>query len=159
MKTNLALTPVGGNKNCTFTLDTKKNSFTIETGNFKKEILKTVPVDQVIECIFSYESEFETKKKKKSVIGRGIVGGVVLGPVGAVVGGMSAVPETKISKEKNRRIKVYIEYLDGDVFEGTFTSLTVNQKLCELFELNVKTSAKKMRGEEVPSTNSFIRKK
>ena len=72
---------------------------------------------------------------------------------------MSAVPETETSKEKNKRIKVYIEYLDGDVFEGTFTSLTVNQKTCELFEFTVKTSAKKMRGEEVLDTNNFIRKK
>lgn len=41
-------------------------------------------------------TEQEIVEKSKSVIGRGIAGGLLLGPVGAIVGGLSGVPSKKV---------------------------------------------------------------
>lgn len=45
-------------------------------------------------------SEKEILEKSKSVTGRAVVGGVLLGPLGAIVGGMSGIGDKK--KEKTR---------------------------------------------------------
>lgn len=47
--------------------------------------------------------EREIVEADKSVIGRAMVGGVVLGPLGAVVGGMSGV-----GKSRKRFIKIFL---------------------------------------------------
>lgn len=52
----------------------------------------------------NYLSEKEIVEKSKSVVGRAVVGGVLLGPLGAVVGGVSGVGDKK--KEKT---EYYIE--------------------------------------------------
>ena len=55
-------------------------------------------------------AEYETIEKDKSVIGRAIVGGLLLGPVGAIVGGMSGIgtkQETKIIK--NEKEDIYLD--------------------------------------------------
>ena len=55
-------------------------------------------------------AEYETIEKDKSVIGRAVVGGLLLGPVGAIVGGMSGIgakKETKVIQNANEDI-----YLD-----------------------------------------------
>ncbi len=55
-------------------------------------------------------AEYATIEKDKSVIGRAIVGGLLLGPVGAIVGGMSGIgtkKETKVIQNANEDI-----YLD-----------------------------------------------
>ena len=45
-------------------------------------------------------SEEEILEKSKSVTGRAVIGGVLLGPLGAIVGGMSGIGDKK--KEKTR---------------------------------------------------------
>ena len=66
--------------------------------------------------ICEWESEFV--KKDKSVIGRAVVGCVLFGGAGAIVGGMTGLkPE---EKEINKRVVLYIEFEDGDIFEGVF---------------------------------------
>lgn len=49
----------------------------------------------------------ETEEKDKSVIGRAIVGGLILGPVGAVVGGMSG---TGKKEKKHYYLRLTISY-------------------------------------------------
>jgi len=44
-------------------------------------------------------TEKEVQEKSRSVIGRGVVGGVLLGPVGAIVGGLSGVKNKQTTKE------------------------------------------------------------
>jgi len=46
----------------------------------------------------TYKEETETKTSTGSVIGRGVVGALVAGPVGAVVGGVTAKQKTEIKK-------------------------------------------------------------
>lgn len=52
---------------------------------------------------WSVENQEVIIKQSKSVIGRAIVGGLVLGPVGAIVGGMSGIgtKDVKVSKYDN----------------------------------------------------------
>ena len=116
MKNNMILTKVGENKNYTLTIDTKKNTLTIETGALMKKVVKKSSINKVKTMICEWESEFI--KKDKSVIGRAVVGGVLFGGVGAVVGGMSGLQPTE--KEVNKRIVLYIVFEDGYIFEGVF---------------------------------------
>lgn len=81
-------------------------------GIFKKEtVLISRAKRVVIELKREYTpAEYETIEKDKSVIGRAIVGGLLLGPVGAIVGGMSGIgtkKETKVIQNANEDI-----YLD-----------------------------------------------
>lgn len=62
-----------------------------------------------IENIIMLE-EIEQTRKNKSVIGRAIVGGLILGPVAAVVGGISgAVPTTQNNKKYYLKIQIHNE--------------------------------------------------
>ena len=45
-------------------------------------------------------SEQEVKEQKTNIIGRAVVGDLLLGPVGALVGGMSAVGKKKIENKR-----------------------------------------------------------
>lgn len=55
--------------------------------------------DQVVKvgCV----NEKEVKEADKSVIGRAVVGGVLLGPLGAIIGGVSGVGKKQKTKYKN----------------------------------------------------------
>ena len=59
-------------------------------------------------------SEKEITEKSKSVGGRAIVGGIFLGPLGAIVGGMSGISDKKIT---NSRCYMVLNY------ESTFGEL------------------------------------
>lgn len=81
-------------------------------GIFKKEtVLLSRAKRVVLELKREYTpAEYETIEKDKSVIGRAIVGGLLLGPVGAIVGGMSGIgtkQETKIIK--NEKEDIYLD--------------------------------------------------
>ena len=56
-------------------------------------------------------TEKEIKEKSRSVIGRGLVGGALLGPAGAIVGGMSGVKNKQTTKETYYLV---IDYQDPD---------------------------------------------
>ncbi len=82
-------------------------------GIVKKEtILISKAKRVVIELKREYTpAEYETIEKDKSVIGRAIVGGLLLGPVGAIVGGMSGIgtkKETKVIQNANEDIYIDI---------------------------------------------------
>lgn len=53
----------------------------------------TIHFSQVVACQFL--EALKIKTKGKSVVGRALLGGIILGPVGAVVGGMSGVGKTE----------------------------------------------------------------
>ncbi len=53
-------------------------------------------------------NEQEVIKKEKSALGRALVGGVFLGPIGAVVGGLSGVGNNKTIKDHTLLIITYI---------------------------------------------------
>lgn len=56
-------------------------------------------------------SENEIIEKSRSVVGRGLVGGMVFGPVGAIVGGLSG---TKNKKHKRLHQYIVLNYIPSD---------------------------------------------
>lgn len=58
----------------------------------------TIPLRDITNLNIGTEKEIA--EKNRSVIGRAVVGGAVLGPLGAVVGGMSEVKNKQVTKEK-----------------------------------------------------------
>lgn len=46
----------------------------------------------------AYLSQLESQKKEASVLGRGIIGGIIAGPSGAVVGALSAIDKNRKNK-------------------------------------------------------------
>ena len=72
-----------------------------------------IPADMIVDFGIVKTSEL----KKQSVLGRGAVGGFLLGPVGAVLGGMSAVGKQKI---KSTLAICYIPSGGGDPRTAVF---------------------------------------
>lgn len=76
-------------------------------------------------CSVKTYSEQEIIEKQKSVLKRALVGGVMLGGVGAVVGGLSGVGNKQKSKE---RYYIGIEYTETDgtknIISGEYNVLT-----------------------------------
>lgn len=65
----------------------------------KFNVLNTykIKIENIIDTIVASKKEIE--EVNKSVIGRGLVGGLVFGPIGAVLGGMSGINKTKIQNK------------------------------------------------------------
>lgn len=65
------------------------------TGVFKYKVIQTfrLSLDKIISMDIVTEDNIE--EKKKSVIGRGVAGAVVFGPVGAIIGSASGVGSKK----------------------------------------------------------------
>lgn len=61
-----------------------------------------IPLKNVVDC--GFVSEEEVQKRNKSVVGRGLAGGFLLGPAGLVLGGLSGVGE----KEQKKRIGLFV---------------------------------------------------
>lgn len=69
--------------------------------------------------VATVKSEQEILEKSKSVVGRAVVGGVLLGPLGAIVGGMTGVGN---KRKKGKKSHFFIlNYLDS---KGEMQSVT-----------------------------------
>lgn len=67
-----------------------------------------VVIPDVTKTRTNYERVAEPVQKNRSVVGRAAVGGVVLGPLGAVVGGMTGLqPNTKIVERTVKKTETY----------------------------------------------------
>lgn len=71
--------------------------------DWRNQPISKVPEQQRIldELEFQHNfamSQLQPKKKDASVIGRGIIGGIVAGPAGAVVGALSAIDKNRKNK-------------------------------------------------------------
>lgn len=78
------------------------------------------PIILKIESILSveYMSEKEIIEKSKSVAGRATAGALLLGPVGAIVGGMSGIGNTKKTKT---HLYYVIHYMNSQGSEAIIT--------------------------------------
>lgn len=75
-----------------------------------------------IENIKQSEIQVETVVKQKNAAGRALVGGLVFGPLGAVVGGFSGIGNNEKKKEK----KIEHEVLHISLKDGTEHFFAVN---------------------------------
>lgn len=91
----------------TMAFNKEKREVTISSSIDKKRGAANLSVDKI--TIAKFMTETEIKEKSKSVGGRAVVGGVLLGPLGAIVGGLSGVGDKKKTTRKNYIIINYDE--------------------------------------------------
>lgn len=80
------------------------------TGKGLKKVFE-IPSERIKQ--YAVITEKEIKQSKKSVVGRAVVGGLLLGGIGAVVGGMSALPGDGV-KEGKEQLFFIINYIDAN---------------------------------------------
>lgn len=88
-----------------------KNEISIKSLANKSKPLIHLKIDKIINTDFL--SEKEIIEKSKSVGGRAVAGGLLLGPLGAIVGGMSGIGSKQDSKTK---YYIVINYKSNDEY-------------------------------------------
>lgn len=78
--------------------DTERRAVVIKTMGGAERVL---PCEKVTGAVHTTSTEIE--QKSKSIAGRAVIGGVLLGPVGAIVGGMSG-----IGTKGKKKIQAYV---------------------------------------------------
>lgn len=78
-----------------------------------------IPLKNIISTMLTTEKEFQ--EKDKSVIGRGVVGGVIFGPAGLVLGGLSGIGKKQTAKNRYLYIVSYVSASSGELENITFT--------------------------------------
>lgn len=93
------------------------------TGVFKYKVIQTfrLSLDKIISMDIVTEDNIE--EKKKSVIGRGIAGAAVFGPIGAIIGSASGVGNKKKVKQNNYFVVSYFGANEDEVKTITFDQL------------------------------------
>lgn len=89
---------------------TLKDDCIFIVSRLNKKLSASLKYEKITNC--EYVTEQDIQEKSKSVLGRAAIGGLLLGPVGAVVGGMSGLQGTK-KKEKTREF-IIINYTTGN---------------------------------------------
>lgn len=79
----------------------------------KDNFLASFNYDELKQCVL-YE-EVSQEYKDKNPLCRAIVGGIILGPVGAAIGGISGIAPT-IKEKKNYYLE--FEFIDNDIMEN-----------------------------------------
>lgn len=112
--------------------------------------------DQIIDMRYSSYEKIISEKKSKSVIGRAAIGGVLLGPVGAVVGGLSGLGSTEIANKKIKTEAIAIEF--WDVYTHTRQIIAVEVPFVNEGNrlIDRVMSEKKERKDNTPTGNNYI---
>lgn len=123
---------------------------------FKTIIVNTykIPLNNLIETIIT--TEIELIEKNKSVVGRGVVGGLIFGPAGLLLGGMSGIG----SKKQNKKQTIYvISYVssNGEIKNITFgmpaLMVSVTQKYDNQLKKKLETIEKSEQVKEILKKN------
>lgn len=101
-----------------------ENEIRIKSGAVKDKPVVHLSLDKIVNADVIREKDII--EKQKSVAGRAAVGGLILGPLGAIVGGMSGIGSKKKTKvkyymvinyKKDGEIKVLsFEIIDGSLY-------------------------------------------
>ncbi|EPD52754.1 hypothetical protein HMPREF1210_01134 [Paenisporosarcina sp. HGH0030] len=87
-----------------------QNFIIVEKGfsGFKKIAASTftIPLTNIIDTLQTTEEEFV--EKSKSVIGRGAAGGLLFGPAGLILGGLSGIGNKKSTKKSHLYVVSYV---------------------------------------------------
>lgn len=122
----------GLNSGSLTTLYLGEKKLRIESGDTNFEL----PVDRLRAA--AAKTHTELLQKQKSIAGRAVVGGLLLGPVGAIVGGM-----TGIGKKEQKGNYLVLNYVtrDGDVDAMVFWcgSLSVAEKFAKTASASILT--------------------
>jgi len=112
--------------------------------------------DQIIDMRYSSYEKIISEKKSKSVIGRAAVGGVLLGPVGAVVGGLSGLGSTEITNKKIKTEAIAIEF--WDVYTHTRQIIAIEVPFVNKGNrlIDRVMSDKQERKSDTPTGNNYI---
>ncbi|WP_410769578.1 hypothetical protein [Fontibacillus sp. BL9] len=106
--------------------ETRPQGFKTITDNLFK-----IPLENVIDTILTTQKEI--MEKDKSVIGRGVVGGLLFGPAGLLLGGLSGIGK----KSATEYTKIYIvSYVgsNGEVKNITFGMNKMMVRVTEKFD-------------------------
>lgn len=113
-----------------------------EMGNkgFKPIVLTTfkIPLSNLQATLATTEKEFI--EKSKSVIGRGVAGGVLFGPAGLILGGLSGVGNKKKTNVNRLYIISYLS-VDEDIKNITLTLPGTTQREIDSFDRALKEVA------------------
>lgn len=115
----------------TMSFNKEKREVSISSIIDKNRPVANLSVDKI--NVAKFMSETEIKEKSKSVGGRAVVGGILLGPLGALVGGVSGVGDKKSKTIKNY---IVINYSEDKVlsFEIPPTNLNFRKVLTGINE-------------------------
>lgn len=116
---------------CDVTINKEIGKLTIKSAVIKNHEAH-LDLDKIIDARVMTEKEIV--ESDKSVIGRAVVGGLLLGPLGGIVGGMSGIGSKKKTTNKTFMI---ISYMSGDeekklVFEIVGASIGWDKMVKEL---------------------------
>lgn len=90
-----------------------------------------IPVDRFQYSEHVIETEMKLTEHQKSVILRALAGGILLGPIGAIVGGISGVGSKKKEEEKEQNyIQISYTNKEGDFIQALFLT-KYNQAFCK----------------------------
>lgn len=135
---------IGGGAQVKVCADTVRKAVVIKTIALER----VLPFEKITKAIFTTSTEIE--QKSKSVGGRAMIGGVLLGPVGAIVGGMSG-----IGKKEKKKIRSYviINYTSGGEDKvASFLAPSVGDPRCSNL---VKDITAELPKEIIPATSEL----
>lgn len=104
---------------------------------FKMTAVNTfrIPLCNLLDTIFTTEKEMiETSK---SVIGRGVVGGLIFGPAGLILGGLSGIGNKKSTQTRQVYIVSYVS-TEGEVKNITFSLSFLTTDVTRKFDKNLR---------------------
>lgn len=114
--------------------ETRSQGFKTITDNLFK-----IPHENVIDTLLA--TQREVMEKNKSVIGRGVVGGLLFGPAGLLLGGLSGIGK----KSSTEHTKIYIVSYVGSNGEVKNITFGMNKMMVRVTEKFDKLFTKKHR--------------